>query len=328
MQPKPSCGKTQTWSRPRPECKGEVVKKKTGVLYVMLLLVMCLYGSLYVANKYVVDTLDASCILLFRYGIASLLLIPVTAVRSKRTMTRIALRDGLFMCLIGIMGYAFGVGAQLLGTKYAGAATASVINAMNPIAITLLAAILLREKLVWYRIAAICLAVAGAVTIIGGVSRGALAGVWWSVLAVCLWSLMSVLIRRYSQKYDPLTVTTLCMASAAVVLVPVVIVWQGGDLPRIGGSQWAALVYIAVACTAVAHSLWNYCLSRLDASLCSMFYPVQPLVSAGLAAILLHEVIAPSLVIGGLLIILGLLLALWMEHRTNKPAITPEREDF
>ena len=297
------------------------------VFYILLVLVMCLYGSLYVANKYVVDTLDAPLILLFRYTIAAAVLFPLTLRQSKRSSTHrhITFRDGLGICVIGILGYAGGVGAQLLGTKYAGAATASVINAMNPITITLLAAGLLHERLVWHRIFSICLAVAGAVTIIGGVGSAELAGVCWSVLAVVLWSLMSVLIRRYAKQYGALTVTTLCMAAAALALFPVVWIANSGTVPGITWEQLLVLLYIAIACTAVAHFLWNYCLSRLDASLCSMFYPVQPLVSMILAVVLLHEEITVSLVLGGLLIIFGLFMTLWMERKSTQVNRNPQK---
>ena len=304
----------------------------------LLLLVMCLYGSLYIANKYVVNVLDPPLILLLRYAISSVFLIPLTIFRLKKNGSghdlsadgnsaadesadprdrsgRITVKGAVPVCLIGILGYAGGVGAQLLGTKYAGAATASVINAMNPIAITILAAILLKERLVWYRILAVCLAVAGAVLIVSGGSGVETTGIWWSVLAVVLWSLMSVFIRRFSQQYDPMTVTTMCMASAAVVLLVVVIITNRSSLLSLTGVQWAAILYISIACTAVAHTLWNYCLSRLDASFCSMFYPVQPLVSTILAAVILHEIIKPTLLAGGVLIIIGLLVALLMERR-------------
>ena len=34
------------------------------------------------------------------------------------------------------------------------------------------------------------------------------------------------------------------------------------------------LFYVAIFCTTIPHSLWNYCLSRAEASTCSLFYPI------------------------------------------------------
>ena len=33
------------------------------------------------------------------------------------------------------------------------------------------------------------------------------------------------------------------------------------------------LFYVAIFCTTIPHSLWNYCLSRAEASTCSLFLP-------------------------------------------------------
>ena len=46
----------------------------------------------------------------------------------------------------------------------------------------------------------------------------------------------------------------------------------------------------------------------LNASTCSMFYPLQPLVSAVLGVVLLHEVITWQFVVGAILICSGIVV--------------------
>ena len=50
-------------------------------------------------------------------------------------------------------------------------------------------------------------------------------------------------------------------------------------------------------------------LSDLDASFCSMFYPMQPLVSAILGVLFLHETVTPSFILGALMICGGIVAA-------------------
>ena len=69
-----------------------------------------------------------------------------------------------------------------------------------------------------------------------------------------------------------------------------------------------ACLFVAVFGTAVAHTCWNKSLQLLNASTCSMFYPLQPLVSAVMGVLLLHEVITPSFVIGAVLICAGVVV--------------------
>ena len=70
-----------------------------------------------------------------------------------------------------------------------------------------------------------------------------------------------------------------------------------------------AVLFMGLVGTATAHTLWNTSLSLMDASFCSMFYPMQPLVSAVLGVIVLGESITPNFVIGGLIICCGIVAA-------------------
>ena len=69
-----------------------------------------------------------------------------------------------------------------------------------------------------------------------------------------------------------------------------------------------ACIYLGVFGTAVAHTCWNKGLQTLDASTCSMFYPLQPLVSAVLGVLILHEVLTWNFIVGGLIICAGILI--------------------
>ena len=70
-----------------------------------------------------------------------------------------------------------------------------------------------------------------------------------------------------------------------------------------------AVLYMGIFGTAVTHSLWNYSLRTMDASFCSMFYPMQPLVSSILGVVFLHEAVTPSFVLGALIICCGIVAA-------------------
>ena len=54
-------------------------------------------------------------------------------------------------------------------------------------------------------------------------------------------------------------------------------------------------------------ALWNYCLSRAEASTCSLFYPIQPLTSMVLGVLLLNEHMTVGFIAGAVLIVFGVL---------------------
>ena len=74
------------------------------------------------------------------------------------------------------------MGAQLLGTKYAGASLASLINSLNPVTMTVFAAILLHEAMTLRKVLGIALALCGVYVIIGtGAQEISVAGVAFSL---------------------------------------------------------------------------------------------------------------------------------------------------
>lgn len=120
-------------------------------------------------------------------------------------------------------------------------------------------------------------------------------GVLCSIGSVILWSAASVSIRKISGYYDPVQTALYGMVIALVFNVPAAVI-ENVFVTRSHPTAVAigACLFVAVFGTAVAHTCWNKALQLLNASTCSMFYPLQPLVSAVMGVLLLHEVITPS----------------------------------
>ena len=218
--------------------------------------------------------------------------------------------DWKYVILFGLGGYVLSIGLQQYGTKLAGASLASLINCMNPIVICFFAVLLLHERMTAKKAVCIASAVLGAVCIVGGDAGGGhILGIDLSFGSVLTWSLISVFMRSFTQKYDALTVTTCGIYVAAIATVPLMAyelaTTPGVDFLR--PKYILVLLYVAVCCTAVPHSLWNYSLSRVEASTCSLFYPVQPLTSMALGVLLLHEHMTLGCMAGGALIVFGVL---------------------
>lgn len=283
-----------------------MISKKQGYIYLFLTFV--LWGSLYVVSKYTLGKLPPFTISFVRFVIAFLTLCVLQG-KTKKKMDR---RDYKYVLLIGGAGYFIAVGAQLLGTKYAGASIASLINSLNPVTMTLFAMFLLGEAVTFGKIAGIFLALSGVYVILGSGGEGAgMNGILLSLFSVVLWSVVSVMSRKVTQNYEPLQITRNSAGVAAMLYLPVCL-WEvqaeGGLHPDF--SCVAALAYMGILCTGLAYLLWNKSLSALEAGTCSAFYPIQPLVSAGLGIIFLGEKIRMTFWTGAVLIVAGVLVNL------------------
>lgn len=275
--------------------------------YVFLIITFILWGSLYVVSKYVLGKMPTFTISFFRFVLAFLALSIITG----KTEKKIEKQDYKYILLIGVAGYFIAVGAQLLGTKYAGASMASLINSMNPVTMTIFGAILLKEKLNMRKIAGIILAVVGVYAILGNGAKTGATGIILSIFSVILWSVVSVFTRKITQKYDSLQVTRYGTGIATICYFPVcVLELLAGETVRIDGSCIISLLYMGIICTGAAYFLWNKSLSTLEAGTCSAFYPIQPLVSTVFGIILLHEKVDTSFFIGAIFIVAGVFINL------------------
>lgn len=282
--------------------------KNKKMAYLYLIITFCAWGSLYVVGKFVMGKVPVLMISSVRYIIAGIILF---FIMKKTNTKKIEKQDYKYVFLIGFVGYFIATVAQLIGVKFSNASLASLVNSVNPITIMLFAAIILKEKLTLKKIICIILAIVGVHTIIGGSNEGGqVIGILISLFAVISWSLISVIVRRVTQKYDPIQITTYGIIIAAVSTLPFSI----GEFIMTPNIQldWTvvlSLIYIGVVCTALAHFLWNKSLSMIEAGACSLFYPVQPMMSVFLGWMFLGENINVNFVIGAILIIGGVVFS-------------------
>ena len=283
-------------------------KNGTFLSYTLLIITFVIWGSLYVASKTALADLSPTALLFFRYFLG---LFPLFVLyRREKKQTRIRRGDWKYFLFIGGVGYFAAIMLQTLGTNLASASMASLINSMNPVAVTFLAAVFLKESLTPRKLAAVLLAVAGVLVIFGkSGSAASPAGILCSVVSVILWSLTMIAVRKISSRYSPIQITFWSMAVGLVFTTPFFAAETLQNPLSIRPSSAAAVVYIALICTGLAQLLWNRSLAFLNAGTCSMFYPLQPVTSTLFGVLFLGEKLTVSFLLGGAVIICGILIS-------------------
>ena len=284
--------------------------------YVYLLTTFMLWGSLYVVSQFVLGKIPTFTVAMFRYLIAFIALSLISLKSEKEKIEK----SYKYFFIMGFIGYFISVDCQLLGTKIAGGSMASLINSLNPVIISVMAMIILNEKLEMNKIVGIILSLAGVYMIIGTGANIQFLGVLISFIAVIGWAFMSVISRKISNKYSALALTKVSMLIATICNIPVSFLEVQVTHPLIQVDLGAVLglVYMGVVCTAFTNILWNKSLSLLPANTCSAFYPIQTLTSSFLGVVVFHEVLTTSFVLGSAFIIVGVLISLLFKKRTRK----------
>lgn len=290
-------------------------QEKRGYLY--LLSTFFLWGSLYVVSKYVLGVLPTFTVSFGRYLITYLVL---TVLSARRPKTEIAREDWKYIFIIGFLGYFVSIGMQLFGTKYAGPSMASLINSMCPIAISIMAALILKERLTVPKVGGILLSLFGVYLIIGTGADVNILGVVFSLIALIGWSFVSVVTRKVTGRYDPLTITRAAAGVTVICDLPVCILelCTASQPVRPDAAALLGLLYMGVFCTTMTMTLWNKCLSMFPASFCSAFYPIQTLTSSILGILIFHEKAGLSFAAGSAFIIVGVLVSVLIKGGGRK----------
>ena len=266
-----------------------------------------LWGSQYVISKIALRTVPPVTLLALRYLVSVPALFIV--LRLRHALTPIKKGDWPILFAIGFTGYFASFCLQMLGINRLTGSVSSLLGAMNPIFIPILAALFLHERITPAKIACVALSMAGVVVIVGVDGTVDASGALLMLASVFLWSTASIIIRRVSGRYDPMQIALIAILCA----LPLTGGWSLIELQSAPCSftleSVLAVLYMGVLGTAVTHSLWNYSLRVMDASFCSMFYPMQPLVSSILGVLFLHEAVTPGFVIGALMICCGIVAA-------------------
>jgi drug/metabolite transporter (DMT)-like permease len=277
--------------------------------------VLCLVGATafwagnYVIGEAVVDTVDPLSLTLLRWAIAVLPLLAL-AQWLERPDWRAALRRWPLLLLLALLGMAAFPLALYEALRHTTAVNASLISAVNPALLTLVAVLVLREVLGWRGWTGIALSLIGVVIVILAGSGDELAtveinlGDLLMLLSIVVWTAYTILGRRLLG-VPPITATAIQAGMTVVVLSPIAGL-NGIALPNDAPSGWA-LLFIGIFPSVGAYLLWNLALRTVQASTGGVFLNLMT-VFIVIAGLLLGTQMGPLQVFGGLLVLGGVVL--------------------
>lgn len=274
--------------------------------YGLIFITFFIWGSVYVAGGIAGKGMPSFLVASLRCLIS---MIPLWMMSAKYFPIRIEREDMKYFFVIGFLGYFVTIQSIQLGILLTGSSMASLINALTPVAVTILAALILKERITPVKILCLILAVAGTYVITSGAStQGELLGVLAVLVGVVSFGTASVLMRKVTAKYPPVVVTTVSMSLSLIFNIPVAAASALTQPVHPNAAGIIALLYLGFVGSGLGQVTWTRALSILPASTCSLFYPLQPLFSALLGALLLHETFKPAFFAGLILISLDVVL--------------------
>lgn len=301
-------------------------KKRGYGAYIALIVTFLIWGSNYVVNKFATSSLPGQVLAGCRNTVS---LIPLWFLaRREMPFPKIERSDRKYFLLVGFLGYFFMHDINTIGIALTNASTGGTINGLTPVAITLTAALLLREKLDPVKLLCLALAIIGTLVISSGGMSGSPLGIAILVFALFCWGVATVFIRKLSVKYPAIMVTFYSVAIGVCFHIPTIVITAavGGGL-EFTFPTVLSILYLGFVVTAVGHMLWAKSLSVFEATFCSMFYPLQSLTATVLGILFLGEEVSPRFFIGLVLITADVVIMCLHNRRLERAALAAREQE-
>lgn len=272
-----------------------------------------LFGLSFVATKYALKSIPPFTLIFLRFFIALFFL---GAIYLRRRQGKLDPDDRRRMFLTSLIVPGLYFLAETYGLKFSSATSVAFLISTIPIFAAIFAFLLINERIPLWRGVGIALSVIGVgiiLTAVPGETTGwqmVRAGNLLALGAAICAALYMVLGRELLAKYSPLTITTSQALFAVLIFLPL----SGMELfthrwANFNALTFLTVVYLALFCSVLAFFLWNYGISRLEASKAAVFTNLVPVFTVFGSYFWLGEKIYLGQIFGGALVIGGVTLA-------------------
>jgi len=289
----------------------------------LMLCLITFWGSSFVVVKEVLkEGLTPVSIATFRFLVAgALFLVALFLNRVRQPSYRLLVekKDIKTLVLLTLSGVTLFFMVQYTGISMAGASIASILVCLlAPVLISVFSAWFFRERLKRRQVAGIVGAALGTFTIVAGdvfSSQGNSAFLQGSLLLLLtplMWAGYTLLGKKMMEKYDPFLVVAYVSILGGLLLVPFSLAENSFRLISAVSLQgWLFILFLASTCSLLGYYIWFHVMKQVKAAEASSFLFGEPLVTALFAITFIGENITASVVAGGLLVFVGVVLVTW-----------------
>ena len=291
------------------------------MIYLTLILTTLFWGGTFIAGRVLADSVAPADAAFMRFVLAAVTLAVLTRMIDGRL--RLPPRDQLVsLLLLGFTGvFCYNI-CFFSGLRYIEAGRASLIIALNPMAITVGAVFLFGERLSLLQCAGLLISLFGAFLVISNGNPAILisGGIGWGEIAIlgCVisWAAYSLIGRNVLKSMSPLSAVFYSALFGALMLFPATLVGEAPlQIHTYSSADWISLLFLGILGTAAGFSLYYQAIRAIGSARSSVFINLVPLFSILLAWIFLGETINFSVLGGGIILMSGVYL-------TNKKAKT------
>jgi drug/metabolite transporter (DMT)-like permease len=289
-------------------------RPKRYVLALALGVMLFIWSLNFIVGKITLRHIDALSLAALRIELAALLILPFFFLRPQGSRVTLRARDLWIFAYLGFFGVVINQGLFTIGLSYTTSGHSSMVVAVGPIIVLMMARAMKLEALTLSKILGMVISVGGVVVL--ATEQGLdfrspiLAGDLITLCGTVGYCVYAVFGKRVANNYDTISMNTFNMVAAAIFMLPLA-VRQGArlDWTSVGWVGWAGMFYMAAFSSVVAYLLFYWTLRYMTASRVAVVSYFEPVAVVILAAVFLGEHPTRHLLAGGALVLLGVYLA-------------------
>lgn len=249
-----------------------------------------------------------------RWLVALVILLPLTY-RALVAQWPLVRANGRLFLALGLTGVTIFQTCLYLALQTTTAINSTLFFSLTPVVIVALSWVLWRERLVRPQILGILLSLIGALFLI---MQGKLAhllafqfnqGDLWMVLAVILWAIYSVLLKKLPPTLaQPVILTATVLAGMLFLLPAFIITTLAGAALHLTPLNGLGILYVGIFPSVLAFLFWNRGVSVIGPNKAGMYLHLMPVFGAILSFLFLDEGLAVYHLIGAALVFGGIVL--------------------
>ncbi len=284
------------------------------MLYLLIALMVLGWSFNFIVAKYTLEEVPPLTLLFLRLLFSNVILLGLYFGKGMHKRRPLAEGDWKWFALLGLFGIAGNQTGFTVGLHYTTVAHSSLIISLTPILVLLMATRMKLEALTKLKVIGMILSFSGVAVLVSEHGFGATSGTFGGDLitfagSICF-ALYTVYGKKVADRYDTLSMNTymylfggaavfLFTAQQVISLELLTLSWKG----------WLGALYMAAVASVMGYMIFYYALTKISASRVIAFSYLQPVIATLLSILLLDDKLTTHLLVGGVLVLVGVMLA-------------------
>lgn len=291
--------------------------KRTKNMYAIAMVLVCMvWGAGNTVSKIGMESIPPFLLLSIRFGVAFLIFVILFRGKIFKPFNKGNIRHCLILGVVSAFTYIF----SILSLYFTQATISGFLMALSVLFTPFLNYLMDKKRIDRRILLVVGLVIIGMYLLCGG--GGEFSFGFGEMLAfgtsIC-YAFWVVLTPKYIHDVGTVAISTMQWGVTAAICLPVSLIFEFPyDFSAIPTFGWFALAYITIFCTIIVYLVQNQSLKYLSPVYVSIVLCLEPLFTAITSYLMLGEILSLAGYAGGALIIVGLIIASFVEEQDQK----------